>query len=74
MSDLYMTKDGDMVDAICWKYYAKGQQALAVEHVYAANLGLADYGPILKAGITILLPTLPYPKATPVIRIWGSKS
>ncbi|WP_342753069.1 tail protein X, partial [Bartonella sp. ML69XJBT] len=22
MSDLYMTKEGDMVDAICWKYYA----------------------------------------------------
>lgn len=74
MSNLYVTKEGDMIDAICWKYYAKGQQALAVEHVYAANLGLADYGPILKAGITIVLPTLPYPKATPVIRIWGSQS
>lgn len=74
MSDLYVTKEGDMVDAICWKYYAKGQQALAVERVYAANFGLADYGPILKAGITILLPSLPYPKATPVIRIWGSQS
>ncbi|WP_019221584.1 tail protein X [Bartonella senegalensis] len=73
MSDLYVTKEGDMVDAICWKYYAKRQQALAVERVYAANFGLADYGPILKAGITILLPTLPYPKATPVIRLWGSK-
>ncbi|QEE08596.1 phage tail protein [Bartonella kosoyi] len=74
MSDLYVTKEGDMVDAICWRYYAKGQQALAVEHVYAANFGLADYGPILKAGITIVLPILPYPKATPVIRIWGSQS
>ncbi|WP_455475505.1 tail protein X [Bartonella sp. B17] len=74
MSDLYITEEGDMVDAICWKYYPKGQQALAVERVYAANHGLANYGALLKAGITIILPSLPYPKATPVIRIWGSKS
>ncbi|WP_455480076.1 tail protein X [Bartonella sp. B23] len=72
MSHLYITKDGDMVDAICWKYYPKGQQALAVERVYAANAGLADYGTMLPAGITIVLPSLLYPKATPVIRIWGS--
>ncbi|ALE02854.1 tail protein X [Bartonella ancashensis] len=73
MGDVYVTKDGDMVDALCWKYYPKGQQALAVERVYAANYGLADYGVILKAGITIFFPALPYPKATPVIRLWGSK-
>ncbi|AQX31191.1 tail protein X [Bartonella schoenbuchensis] len=73
MSDIYVTKNGDMVDAICWKHYPKGQQALAVERVYTANHRLADLGPILKAGVTIVLPALPYPQATPVIRLWGSK-
>ncbi|ENN91157.1 tail protein X [Bartonella bovis] len=73
MSDIYITKDGDMVDAICWEYYPKGQQALAVERVYAKNYGLADLGPILKAGVKIVLPALPHPQATPVIRLWGSK-
>ncbi|WP_078663278.1 MULTISPECIES: tail protein X [unclassified Bartonella] len=73
MSDIYVTKDGDMVDAICWRHYPKGQQALAVERVYATNHRLADLGPILKAGITIILPSLPHPQATPVIRLWGSK-
>nr|WP_244875595.1 tail protein X [Bartonella bacilliformis] len=51
----------------------KGQQALTVERVYAANYGLADYGVILKVGITIFLSALLYPKATPVIRLWKSK-
>ncbi|MCZ2203988.1 tail protein X [Bartonella sp. A05] len=73
MGDFYVTKDGDMVDEICWRHYPKGQQALAVERVYTANYGLAEHGAILKAGITILLPSLPYPQATPVIRLWGSK-
>ncbi|MBA9083087.1 MULTISPECIES: tail protein X [Bartonella] len=73
MSDIYVTKDGDMVDAICWKHYPKGQQALAVERVYTVNDGLANLGPILKAGVTIVLPSLPYPQATPVIKLWGSK-
>ncbi|WP_332061023.1 tail protein X, partial [Bartonella sp. CB74] len=45
-----------------------------VERVYAANHGLANYGALLKAGVRIVLPSLPYPKATPVIRIWGRKS
>lgn len=71
MADTYIASDGDMVDAICWKHYAKGQQPLAVERVYEANRGLADLGPVLAAGTVVILPDLPAPEATPIVRIWG---
>lgn len=71
MADQYVTKDGDMIDAICWRYYDKGQQPLAVERVYEANRGLAKRGPVLPAGVIITLPELPRPQATPIIRVWG---
>lgn len=71
MADTYVTKEGDMVDAICWKYYPKGQQPLAVERVYEANRGLAKLGPVLPPGVSVALPDLPQPESTPTIRIWG---
>ncbi|MFT4080756.1 tail protein X [Rhodomicrobium sp.] len=71
MADTYLTKDGDMIDEICWRYYEKGQQALAVERVYEANRRLAMLGPKLPAGTLVILPDLPRPAATPIIRIWG---
>lgn len=71
MPDTYIASDGDMIDAICWKHYLKGQQPLAVERVYEANRGLADLGPVLAAGTVIILPDLPAPATTPIIRIWG---
>lgn len=69
--DLYRAKDGDMVDEICWRFYEKGQQPLAVERVYEANPGLGRLGPVLPAGTLVNLPELPRPEATPIIRIWG---
>lgn len=71
MSEIYIAKDDDMIDAICWRYYSKGQQPLAVERVYEANRGLAQLGAKLKAGTSVVLPDLPSPEATPIVRIWG---
>lgn len=71
MAETYITKQGDMVDEICWRYYAKGQQPLAVERVYGANRGLAKLGAVLAAGVAITLPDLPKPATTPILRIWG---
>jgi len=71
MADLYLTSDGDMIDEICWRYYPKRQQALAVEHVYEANNRLADLGEKLPACLTIILPDLPQPRTVPVINLWG---
>ena len=71
MSEIYLAKDGEMVDEICWRYYAAAQMPVAVERVYAANRGLSALGPRLKAGTAIILPDLPLPEAVPLIRIWG---
>lgn len=54
---IYLTKDGDTLDYICWKFY--GKEAGAVEYVLEANAGLSAFGPIYEAGMTIDLPDLP---------------
>ena len=64
----YRTKQGDVLDAICYQFY--GRESAAVD-VLKANPGLADAGPVFAAGITINLPAL----ATPVtpskaVRLW----
>jgi len=71
MADLYLTRDGDMIDAICWRNYPKQSQSLAVALVYEANNRLADIGAKLPAGLTILLPDLPQPRSIPTINLWG---
>jgi len=64
----YRTRDGDMLDWICWKHY--GYQSGAVEAVLAANPGLADLGPKLSAGVVLILPDLDATEETPVVRLW----
>ena len=64
----YQTKTNDMIDAICNRYY--GKQSGAVELVYEANRGLADYGPVLPSGLILELPELPAAETTPVIKLW----
>jgi len=71
MTELYLTQDGDMIDAICWRYYPKASQSLAVAHVYEVNNRLADLGTKLPAGLTVLLPDLPQPRSIPTINLWG---
>lgn len=69
MASTYVTQEGDRLDLICWDTY--GQTYGYVEAVLEANRGLADYGPILPAGVTIVLPDLaPAPAAKPTTRIW----
>ena len=64
----YRTKDGDMLDAICWKHYGRES---AVIDVLEANPHLADQGAVLSAGILIELPDLAEPVAdTEVVRLW----
>lgn len=53
---VYRTQDGDMVDEICYLHY--GRTTGTVEAVYAVNAGLAEYGPVLPAGVLIELPDI----------------
>lgn len=63
----YRTLDGAVPDWICRRYY--GRQSGAVEAVLAANVGLAERGPIDPAGMIIRLPDLPLPVSQPT-RLW----
>jgi len=64
----YRTKTGDMIDAICHRYY--GSQSGAVERVYEANRSLADYGPVLPSGLVIELPEMPVAETVKTVRLW----
>jgi phage tail protein X len=64
----YRTKENDMLDAICFKFY--GKQSKAVEIVYEANRGLADIGPVLPSGLIIELPEIPSVDTVAAIRLW----
>jgi phage tail protein X len=64
----YRTKENDMLDAICFKFY--GRQSKAVEIVLEANRGLADVGPVLPLGLIIELPEIPAVDTVAAIRLW----
>jgi len=50
----YRTVKGDVLDGICAQHYGVGAFDLA--KVYAVNMGLARLGPVLPAGVVIVLP------------------
>lgn len=56
MAETYQTREGDVIDLICFDYYGAAAVNQSVAAVLEANRGLADYGPRLPAGILITLP------------------
>ncbi|WP_031485562.1 tail protein X [Maridesulfovibrio frigidus] len=64
---IYRTKDGDILDRICFDYY--GFES-AVVIVLEANPGLADKGTTLEAGIEINLPEIATPEPDQGISLW----
>ena len=68
MTQLYVTRQFDELDAIAFAYYGRTQQT--VEAVLIANPDLADMLPILPEGLTIELPELPAPSTSETVRIW----
>jgi phage tail protein X len=65
----YVTKDGDVLDAICWKYY--GSTTGVVEKVLEANRHLAELGSIFAAGVKIILPDLTREEETESVKLWS---
>ena len=66
----YRTRDGDVLDAICWRHYGS---VTAVAAVLEANRELAGYGPALPAGVLIELPPLAESDTlsdVPTVRLW----
>ena len=65
----YKTKDGDVLDKICWRYY--GYSDGSVETVLEANRGLEQYDPIFNAGIIIELPEIETPPTDDTVKLWS---
>lgn len=65
---IYRTKQGDVLDAVVFKYYEG--QAGALEQVLEANKGLVKHGPILPAGLAVVLPDLPKPSQKVSVTLW----
>ena len=69
MSQVYITREGDVVDWVVWNYYGSQSDRL-VERVLEANPGLADYGAVMPGGVKITLPDFPNPKTSTGVRLW----
>jgi phage tail protein X len=65
----YTTSAGDTADEIAFKYYGT-LAGHTVEQLLAANPGLADYGPILPAGVVIALPAIDTVTKAPGVKLW----
>lgn len=65
----YRTSDGDMADEIAFRHYGTTSSGV-VEQLLAANPGLADYGPVLPAGLVITLPVTDTVTKTEGLRLW----
>ena len=67
MALIYKTRDGDMLDDICWRHY---QREGAMVEVLKANPDLADVGAILPSGLEIILPNLSEPEIKESFNLW----
>ena len=68
MSTKYITRDGDMLDDVCRRFYGE-QKPGQVEAVLAVNPGLADRGFIYPSGILITLRVLEA-QSEASVRLW----
>jgi phage tail protein X len=67
--EIYRTKDGDVLDDIVARYYGD-QENRIVELVLEANPGLADLGPIMPAGVDVVMPERPPVVARRTTKLW----
>ena len=61
-------EQGDTLDSLCWRYY--NRTALVVEKVYAANIGIADLGPLLPHGTAVFRPDIAEQPVQETIKLW----
>lgn len=70
MQTIYLTRDGDVLDAICAERYGTTGLSSFVSQVLEANQDLAAEGTVYPAGIRIILPDLPPVKAASPFQLW----
>lgn len=64
----YLTKDGDVVDWICWRHY--GFTSGAVEIVLQENPFLAKYDDFLPSGLLVNLPEIEKSNSAKTVKLW----
>lgn len=69
MNTTILTKQNDVVDALCFQHY--GYVVGALEPVLEANPWLAEYTGTLPAGLVIQLPELQPSPQKDIVRIWS---
>lgn len=69
MATAYVTRTGDTVDYIAWKYYGT-TAGNTTEKLLEANPGLAGQGTVLPDGITIVLPVIEQPTTRRGVKLW----
>lgn len=68
---VYSSRDGDVVDHVAWRQYGVVNESI-LRIVLEANPGLADRGPVLPAGVEIVLPDIPVTtKQTKAVSLWA---
>ncbi len=69
MSITLVTLQGDYLDELIAEHYGIGAVPAALEAVLAANLGLAQRGPVLPAGVRLVFPDIT-PASGTVVNLW----
>lgn len=64
-----VSEAGETVDRLVWRALGRHDGRL-VEQTFEINRGLADYGPLLPAGVRVALPPEPVPSEQAVVRLW----
>ncbi len=67
MATVYRTRDGDVLDDICYAHYGTEQ---AVIQVLNANSGLSELGGVYSAGVEITLPDIELQKEETEASLW----
>lgn len=62
----YITKDGDVLDSICWKHYGTTD---VISEVLKANPKIENV--IFKSGLVIILPDIEKIETPEEVRIWN---
>jgi phage tail protein X len=64
----YRTKENDIIDWICWKYY--GFTSGAVEEALQTNPFVAEYDDYLPEGLLVYLPEISKENSVKRVKLW----
>ncbi|WP_310606948.1 tail protein X [Buttiauxella brennerae] len=67
MVTTYITRDGDILDDICWRFYGNADNIILVLN---ANPGLSESGNYYTAGVKIELPAIENKPTIYTVSLW----